>query len=82
MKKEPIPKEVKYLDNQCFRNNEDFDLITIHKDIVSIGEDCFINCKAKIINETNHKFETKKIPNPNIDSFLFDFYDDLYDDLF
>ena len=64
MKKEPIPKEVKYLDDHCFRNNEDFDLITIHKDVVSIGEDCFINCKGKIINETNHKFETKKILIP------------------
>ena len=52
LKKNPIPSEVKYLDDHCFRNNNDYDVITIHKNIVEIGEQCFVNCKTPVINKS------------------------------
>ena len=55
LKKEPIPKEVKYLDDNCFRNNDDFVKIVIHKNIVSIGKECFKNCNAIIKNKSKIK---------------------------
>ena len=39
-----IPKEVKYLDDNCFRNSK-FEIIKLHEGIKSIGEFCFKNCK-------------------------------------
>ena len=43
-----IPEDIKYLDDYLFRNNNDFDTISIPKSIVSIGKDCFKNCSAKV----------------------------------
>ena len=53
----PIPLEVSYLDDNCFRNNDDFNKIVIHKKIKAIGKDCFFKCKAEIINKSPIKFD-------------------------
>ena len=52
LKNNPIPLEVSYLDDNCFRNNDDFNKIVIHKKIKAIGKDCFFKCDAEIINKT------------------------------
>ena len=53
----PIPKEVSYLDDNCFRNNRDFLTIKIHRNIKSIGKDCFVNCDAFIKNRSKIDYD-------------------------
>ena len=59
----PIPLEVKYLDNNCFKNNNKYEKIIIHKGIKEIGEDCFYGCHSKIVNKSklsSKSFRSKK----------------------
>ena len=39
-----IPKEIKYLDDECFTNT-DFEIVILHERIERIGEYCFRNCR-------------------------------------
>ena len=55
LKINPIPLEVSYLDDNCFRNIDDFETIVIHENIKSIGKDCFVNCSATIRNKSKIK---------------------------
>ena len=57
LKNNPIPLEVPYLDDNCFRNIDDFETIVIHENIKSIGKDCFVNCDAIIINKSKIDYD-------------------------
>ena len=54
-----IPKEITYLDDNCFRNEVYFKHIEIHRSIKEIGIDCFKNCPAVIKNKSKCSITTK-----------------------
>ena len=43
-----IPDEVKYIDDNCFRNETLLKEIILHHHLIEFGENCFENCKALI----------------------------------
>ena len=51
-----IPPCVTKLDDNCFRNNNQFKEIYIHKQVKTIGKDCFKNCKAAVVNKAASKW--------------------------